>query len=640
MNERQRKVLLRCLKQETGPLSAGVIAGELDVSEKTIRNDFKIIDQWLSQNGFGLIARKPNQGIVVMMSDEQRNDVIEMLNDPGTGLSEAERRLLEALQLLILDARKVTVEELRDRLYTNKNVIYEDLEALQKRLDTFSLKLENSRKDGIQILGDEEKLRDFFLTTVLGMHSSWISGPILKELFLHTDADKARHIIRIAERTLGVEFSGEAFHYLTYALLLGTSRVKLKHILREKPAVPGPKYRDAAEEMAKEIERSFVLRIPEVEKDYLAWLVGGAKRHVSFSQLGSTNISEDASRMGQQLIALVSRRTGLPFDKDTELERGLTFHFEACLSRLAGGISYPNPLLRDIKRSYYYIFDTVAEVVHGDEILAAYLFTDDEISYTAIHFQAAFERLSRHDGAGNRILIVCSMGVGISMLLKTKITRKFVSLTVVDVISEENLRSAPKESLEGIDFLISVIPLKGAPLPVIVVSPLFSAGDEERVDSFIERQMRRRSYPLLASLLNPERVILDLLIDHPFEAMIDLCKLLEVEGSVTSEYADTVMIREKRSPTTVGGGLLLPHGVLSHIKHSSAAFARLKTPVMWGGSPIEWILLLAYIPSSRDEHQALFREIADIIEDNDLLNRLRIASPDEIVPLLAGEVRK
>ncbi|KGE20331.1 hypothetical protein PWYN_14045 [Paenibacillus wynnii] len=621
-------------------MSAGVIAGELEVSEKTIRNDFKVIDQWLSRNGFGQIVRKPNQGIVVMMSDEQRSDIAEMLNDPGTGLSEAERRLLEALKLLILDARKVTVEELRDRLYTNKNVIYDDMEALQKRLDVFGLKLENSRKDGIQILGDEEKLRDFFLTTVMGMHSNWIPGPILKELFPHTDADKARHIVRLAEHKLGVEFSGEAFHYLTYALLLGTSRVKLKYILGVKLAVPSSKYRDAAEEMAKEIERSFVLRLPEAEKDYLAWLVGGAKRHVSFSRLGSTDISEDASRMGQQLIALVSRRTGLPFDNDIELERGLTFHFEACLSRLAGGISYPNPLLKDIKRSYYYIFDTVAEVVHGDSVLAAYLFTDDEISYTALHFQAAFERLSRHDGAGNRVLIVCSMGVGISMLLKTKISRKFVSLTVVDVISEENLRSAHQETLKDIDFLISVIPLKGAPLPVIVVSPLFSSGDEERVDSFIERHMRRRSYPLLASLLNPERVILDLPIDHPFEAMIDLCKLLETEGSVSSDYADTVMIREKRSPTTVGGGLLLPHGELSHINRSSAALARLKTPVQWGDSSIEWILLLAYIPSSRDEHQALFREIADIIEDNNLLNRLKLATPEEIVPLLAGEVRE
>lgn len=640
MNERQRKVLLRCMKQETGSLSAGVIAGELEVSEKTIRNDFKIIDQWLSRNGFGLIVRKPNQGIVIMMSDDQRNDITEVLNDPGTGLSVVESRLLEMLKLLILDGHKVTVEELRERFYTNKNVIYDDLEALQKRLDAFSLKLENSRKEGIQILGGEEKLRDFFLTTVMNMHSNWIPGPILKELFLHTDAEKARHIVRIAESSLGVEFSGEAFHYLTYALLLGTSRVKLKHTLGEKLEVPGPKHRDAAEEMANEIERSFALRLPEAEKDYYAWLVGGAKRHVSFSQLGSASVSEDADRMGQHLIGLVSRKTGLPFDSDIELERGLIFHFEACLSRLAGGISYPNPLLRDIKRSYYYIFDTVEEVVHGDEILAAYLFTDDEVSYTALHFQAAFERLSRHDGAGNRILIVCSMGVGISMLLKTKITRKFVSLTVVDVISEDNLRRASKERLKDIDFLISVIPLKGAPLPVVVVSPLFSMGDEERVDSFIERQMRRRSYPLLASLLNPGRIMLDISIDHPFEVMIDLCRLLEIEGSVRREYSGSVMIREKRSPTTVGNGLLLPHGEPSCINRSSAAFARLKSPVLWGESSIEWILLLAYLPSSRDEHQALFREIADVIEDIDLLDQMRFASPEEIVSLLAGEVLK
>jgi activator of the mannose operon, transcriptional antiterminator len=640
MNERQRKVLLRCMKQETGPLSAGVIAGELDVSEKTIRNDFKIIDQWLSLNGFGQIVRKPNQGIVVMMSDEQRNDITAMLNDPGTGLSDADRRLLEKLKLIILTSRKVTVEELRDRLYTNKNVIYDDLEALQKRLGIFGLKLENSRKEGIQILGAEEKLREFFLRIVISMHSSWIAGPVLKELFASTDAEKARHVVRLAERRLGVEFSGEAFHFLTYAVLLTISRVKLKHILGGKLAVPGTQYRDAATEMSSEIEQSFALRLPEAEKDYLAWLVGGAKRHVSFSSLGNTNVSEDSSRLGLHLIALVSRRTGLPFDSDNELERGLIFHFEACLSRLSGGISYPNPLLKDIKRSYYYIFDTVAEVVHGDDILAAYLFTDDEISYVALHFQASFERLSRHDGAGNRVLIVCSMGVGISMLLKTKITRKFNSLTVVDVISEDNLRTASREKLKDIDFLISVIPLKAAPLPVIVVSPLFSSEDEERVDSFIERQMRRRSYPLLASLLNPGRILLDRAIDHPFEVMIDLCGLLETEGSVSAEYADSVMIREKRSPTTVGGGLLLPHGEQKYIRHSSSAFARLKSPVTWGESSIEWVLLLAYIPASRDEHQALFREIADFIEDKDLLDRLRQASTEEMVPLLAGEVKK
>ncbi|MRN52624.1 BglG family transcription antiterminator [Paenibacillus monticola] len=639
MNERQRKVLLRCIKPEVGPVTAAVIAGELKVSEKTIRNDLKIIDEWLSTNSFGEIVRKPNQGIFAIISESQRQDIEAALNDPSTGLSEATSRWLANLKLLLLDSCKVTVDKLSDRSYTNKNIIYEDLETLQKHLGSYGLKLESSRKDGYQIKGEEERIREFFLNSIIELQARWIPGTILEELFLDSDAQKARHIVRVAERSLGVEFSGEALHYLNYTILLTISRVKLNHVLTVTKAVPVPAHDAVALELAAEIEQLFALRLPETEKNYLAWMVGGAKRHVNFSNFGATNPSEQAQHMGAHLISLVSLRTGLPFSRDSELEKGLVFHFEASLSRLAGGVSYPNPLLKEIKRSYYYIFDIVAEVVHKDELLVSYLFTDDEISYAALHFQAAFERISRHDGAGNRILIVCSMGVGISMLLKTKICRKFTSLTVVDVISEENLRRADKDSLKDIDFVISVIPLKGAPLPVIVVSPLFMEEDEERVESFIDRHMHRRSYPLIASLLHPGRLLLDLVIDHPFEAMMDLAGLLEQEGTVKSDYAETVIIREMRSPTTVGGGLLLPHGETSLILCSSAAFARLKAPIFWGQSEIEWVLLLAYIPASREEHQELFHEITDFIEDKELLESLRTATPEKTMTLLAGEKR-
>ena len=121
-------------------------------------------------------------------------------------------------------------------------------------------------------------------------------------------------------------------------------------------------------------------------------------------------------------------------------------------------------------------------------------------------------------------------------------------------------------------------------------------------------------------------------------------RLAQLQGLDERAVFETLQERERLGSTAMGGGIAIPHGRLAGLKHVTALFARLDTPVDFDAlddQPVDLVcILLAPLDAGADHLKALAR-VSRLFRDTALLEKIRGArSDDALYALLAGQGRK
>ena len=95
------------------------------------------------------------------------------------------------------------------------------------------------------------------------------------------------------------------------------------------------------------------------------------------------------------------------------------------------------------------------------------------------------ERLRLLDTLKKKILVVCSAGVVTAWLLVSRLRTEFPDAEVVDVISARELEN--RKNFDGIDFIVSTIPLKIKDIPSKQVNPLLNLDDCKDLKELFEK---------------------------------------------------------------------------------------------------------------------------------------------------------
>lgn len=159
---RHKKILKALLRAERY-VSVTSLANELHCSEKTVRNDLKVLDDWLQRYELK-IERKPSIGIRLTGEGAAKATLLrDVLNDSEEGLSHNERHL-QLLKWLLTADKPVTIQQLADQFYISKSTIHADLEEIGDWLHRFQLKLIRKPHLGIKVEGEEKKLARGIIT--------------------------------------------------------------------------------------------------------------------------------------------------------------------------------------------------------------------------------------------------------------------------------------------------------------------------------------------------------------------------------------------------------------------------------------------------------------------------------------------
>lgn len=638
--------IINMLLNSEKPLTVDYIANRLKVSNKTIRNDLKKVEEYVQQKGVKII-KKPRVGILL---EGPRNKRLELADEIKKSLDFEEPFSPEArknyiLKRLFMSKGSVTIKELAEELYVSRVTIHKDLRNVEKWLNKFNLKLLKKPNYGIEVVGDEENWRNAVASLIVStkeqkelkefLYNDY-TGRIdyrtlvqLKELF-DIDYKQLEKIVSNAESKLKFRFSDEAFISLVIHVAISIERLKHKKDVKlSKAVLNNLKQKDEyviAQQMAKEIETKFNVVLPESEIGYIVLHIIGTKMQQNKIEDVNLELEDEESIelaviMSKEIINIAERALCIDLSNDKQLLNGLILHLRPTINRLKYGLTLRNPLLNDIKENYPEIYgvawmtSVVFEKYLGKKV------AEEEIGYIALHLGAAVERAKKP----LRALVVCTTGIGAAQLLAARLEKSFKQIEIKDIISSVSLHES---ILNDIDIVISTVPIE-INKPFINISPLLTQNDIKRLDEFIESLTKK------SNLIETQLIEVDDIYLQKEDLLSKVCMELSKKGYVKDEYLEDVITREKIASTAIGNGIAIPHGLPEHVNKSVFTVVRLKNPMVWDEEKVDMLFMIALTQRDIGKARYIFRKLYNKLESSEFVESIKKAkNKEEIIKLL------
>jgi activator of the mannose operon, transcriptional antiterminator len=287
MLSRHKQLLKQLLNAHTYT-SVAALASQLVCSEKTIRNDLKELDEFLSEKYPNIvIERKPSVGVIIRGKEAEKQKLLHDLALFEETNSSQDYRKLQFIKILLTEDKPVTMQQLAERFYISKSAIQNDLEEIEQWLQSFGLVLIRKPHLGIKVEGTEQAWRTALsrLVELLVDHSYYIFDA--KQLKLIEDVLKPYELaliekeIRKIDEWLEFPLTDQSVISLTVHIAIAIKRIKMGHRININPnqlqeLQTKPEYR-LAEQLAKQIEQWVAVKIPDEEIGYITLHLLGAR---------------------------------------------------------------------------------------------------------------------------------------------------------------------------------------------------------------------------------------------------------------------------------------------------------------------------------------------------------------------------
>ncbi len=653
MNKRQSEIL-KILYKDGGYLTFSQIAEKVNVSVKTVRNDVAAIKEALE--GRGSIETKPHVGIKFVTDESGWKSL-------NSEKAEEDKEIIFFIIRHLLKHGNLTAQGLAERYYIGRTQLEKILAVVSEWFFQKHICFERCRGKGISISGSEFNYRlacmDFY-NEYIPFYAELSNAGCAQYAFMPENEYKAMCAAlggfnpdKIAKAVIDTEHEfGLLFNYasgvnLIFLISLCMLRVRKGHEI----VMPGTVKCQAdgnsgvcfAERLVQKLEAEYKIKIPDAEQEFIAFAADISEIR-QFDTEGDRRKFEamniELCRFTVRAVNLVSEIAGIDLREDKFFVQQMFIQLKVTISRLKFGIVYKNRLLSQIKTKYpnmmavAWFLENLFEKELGLEI------NEHEVGFLALHIGGAIERQL----AVLTACIVCDYGIGVSQILKEKITRAIPDLRITSVFSGRDVKSIKNENC---DFVISATSLEGYRInrEIVTVGHLLDDGDINKIEDYM-RKIRSKKFVGVkgispnAAIFNEELVFAKCHCKDKKELLNMMCRRLESLGYVTKEFEESVMQREESAPTDIGKGFAIPHGLDTYVNHSVVAVATLEEAMEWtkSGDAVDTVFLIAFDPDENEQMKkkiiTFYKSIVSFMEDEEECDRLRkLRQSKEIVKI-------
>lgn len=619
--------IIKILLNSTRPMTIREMEIKLKVSNRTIRNDLDEINIYLKENEYGSIVRKPRVGIWIEIDDDRENELKKMFNEINRYVEpfSPKERQLYILKELLKCQKPITMEKLSEELYVSRITIFKDINKIEEDIKKYNLSILRKQNYGVEIIGSESDFRK--LVTEVFKED--------RDVFSQNSLNFIRELLLESERQMDFFFTDESMSSLIFHIAISVERVRqnksIKLDCEKKDELKSHREYSIAKYIVEKLETEFAACIPENEICYITMHILGSKIQRDYRYDDERLLSildKDVVKLSMEIIELIGNILSVDLSNDKALLIGLALHLEPTVNRFKYDLVIKNPLLPEIKKNYPSIFGASWASSVLFEKYYGYKVNEDEIGYIAIHIGAALERQK----INTKAIIVCSSGVGTSQLVSVRLGKAIPNLDIVDVISLHEVENIENKNF---DIVISTVPFEYSLKPVVQISPFVEERDIEKIKKWIKN---------IEGIRKPDKKILDDTLGIFFSPSLIFPKLnlktreevINVLGDYMLEYGyiepaflEEVFEREKITSTAIGKGVAIPHGNQKYVKRPVIALAILEKPVQWGENNVDLVFMLAFKEDSKLNMQNFFSEFYKILDDEKILNDIRILNSSE-----------
>ncbi len=486
--------IVRWLLSQTEPRATAELARDLGLSQRIIRYRLGPVENYLEDFG-ATLERRRGSGILVVADSAVRNAIVDDLNsrsDSPRVYAPEERSRLMIAGLLWAFPGLTSLDELQGDLGVSKTSARRDLQLCEPWLERNGLPVLRRPGRGVGVVGSERRIRQVMVQLLLEALPRGLLQAYVRSDVGEPEALAGRVPVGLRERldVLPIGPIAAMVRASPLAGRLATDQGEVVFVLYL--AVSLARVQQGRHvEMEAGLQR-LVMEHPVAES--VSALIPGLEaivgEHLDSAEIGAVTeywlgldtVNEAAplrtldDGLLDVLLVTAGDQLHAALADDVELRAGLASHLERLVVRLRHGLPVHNPLLGEVRTRYpdvhrvaRLLADQIEEQL-GDSV------AEDEVGFLTMYLSGAMERARLRPR--RRVLVVCPSGMATAWVLVSRIQAEFPEFDLVEVLSEGSY-----ESLDHADFdlVISTVPVRETAAPVVVVSPLLSAGDVKAV---------------------------------------------------------------------------------------------------------------------------------------------------------------
>ena len=560
MNTRALSII-KILLNSVEPVSSLALSQEIGCSTKTIQNEIKEVNKELKNCEIVSI-----RGIGYKI--EGNLDDIDIKNSDLYDYDRVEYIIKKIINLSSTDKDTIKLEDLADSMYVSLSTVKNDLKEVKKILNEYNLKISSKHKQGICIEASEEDIIKFIINYSIKVDNSlnikdFLNNNIIENLF---------SIKKILLDTLSYEnmiLTDNEFKNIVNYISIYLSRNNTN-------------------------QSDFI-------KEYI-------KKYKSKKE---KPISEDEQLLIRKAIKEFCRdlniATSINLSHDKVFEECLFNHISNLYKRADLGINQYEMTAGEIKLKYPFPFELGKIAKKTIEKNLNMEISEDEVENIALHIGGALERIDKRDEKKvYKTIIVCTSGVGTSMLIKSKLENIFKGkLEIIKVIPSYLIDYI---NVLDIDFVISTVEVNLENVNVIKVSPMLTDKEIKLIEKYIETENVYIDLDI-QNLFSSELFFKDIKAETRSQVIDIMSKKLVEKGYIDDTMRQSYFERETIATTEIGNMVAIPHGAKGEVYENKVAIGILKEPISWEVGKVRLVIMLALDKEKILDYEEVFSKI-------------------------------
>lgn len=585
--------------------TASVLSKKLNLSEKTIYNEIKAINQavHLKEN---LIKSQKGSGYYIedkdFISDNIKNE-----------RREENRRILLLKHILV--SENTEIPDLCENYYISEATLKRDVDKINGGiLRDFQTKIERVRNRLVLECGEEKRrsiMTHLLLEEIGGFNFQMAE---YNNYFEFCELEDVKSFVDQFADSYRIIFSDIEILTLVLHIGLTIDRIKKGHSLTASILMEeNESQREICIAFCKMMEERYQIELNEAEYHYIVSLLWN--NTVTLSQ-DEKRVQEFVERALQEIDCFY----GLGFAGDTELKKNILIHFLNLYNRLPRNGGVKNPLIQEIKSQFPMIYDISVFLAMKFTEAFSYEISEDETCFLSMHLMCAVEKMKK---PRYRVAVVDPIGSRNISYYRDRFSHNLPAYVLT--VESFSVYSLEKMHEFAPQLLVSTVHLNlDFACPVVYCSSLFTDEDVRH----IEKKLGKLEEINKKSRLPISQFDRNLFFPHvrcrdKEEVISLLCGALVEHGYCDAHYIDLVREREQIAATCFGSHFAIPHPVKKTAYRSGIAVAILEHPIEWSrdNREVSLVFLFSLAENNRNVMQ-LFEIIIELLDDAKKVRRI------------------
>ena len=560
MNTRALSII-KILLNSVEPVSSLALSQEIGCSTKTIQNEIKEVNKELKNCEIVSI-----RGIGYKI--EGNLDDIDIKNSDLYDYDRVEYIIKKIINISSTDKDTIKLEDLADSMYVSLSTVKNDLKEVKKILNEYNLKISSKHKQGICIEASEEDIIKFIIN-----YSNKVDNSLNIKDFLNNN---------IIENLFSIK------------------KILLDTLNYENMILTDNEFKNIVNYISIYLSRNNTNQSDFI-KEYI-------KKYKSKKE---KPISEDEQLLIRKAIKEFCRdlniATSINLSHDKVFEECLFNHICNLYKRADLGINQYEITDGEIKLKYPFAFELGKIAKKTIEKNLNMEISEDEVENIALHIGGALERIDKRDEKKvYKTIIVCTSGVGTSMLIKSKLENIFKGkLEIIKVIPSYLIDYI---NVLDIDFVISTVEVNLENANVIKVSPMLTDKEIKLIEKYIETENVYIDLDI-QNLFSSELFFKDIKAETRSQVIDIMSKKLVEKGYIDDTMRQSYFERETIATTEIGNMVAIPHGAKGEVYENKVAIGILKEPISWEVGKVRLVIMLALDKEKILDYEDVFSKI-------------------------------